>query len=106
MENKIYFCFGGRFRIRYVYFDTDDYLADSIFVRNKIKVCYGHEWTKEGEPYRMIECKIQKKNKARFEESFKEVINKMHLTGHTDYEGYCKKMIKSFKGYANENKKL
>lgn len=94
MKNYIYF--GGRFKIRYVYFDTPDYLADSIFCKYEIPVYYGNEWTKPGEPYKLIECKVKKKYKEKFEKALDEIPTKMNLLGHTDYEEYCQKMITMF----------
>lgn len=86
-------------RSKYLYVDTKDYLADSIFCKNKIPVHFSHgEYTKEGEEYILVVCSIRNKYKDGFENSLEELKNKMHLMGHTDYEEWCD----MFMGQLNE----
>ena len=96
---KNYIRFDRLFRIRYMYFDTKDYLADSLFTKNKVKVDFHHgEYHKEGEPYIIIECSVRKKDKAAFEKSMDELRNKMALYKHNDYDDWCAKFIALVEG--------
>lgn len=85
-----YILFGGRFRLRYAYIDTDDYHADKLFRRYNIRVKIDSEYTKEKETYRIILCRIRRKQKAAFEKAMNELVRNMDLFGHTDYTEFCK----------------
>ena len=91
MNNFI--CVGGWPMLRYLYIDTRDYIADSVFYKNEIPVHFGGEYVKDNEPYIWITCRIRKKYQKKFEKSFEELKNKMLLLGHTDYEEWCDKFM-------------
>ena len=88
-----YWCFGTKFnKISYMYVDLNvnsDYLADSLFYKREMPVQFKDEMVRDGDKYRMIFCKVRKKDKEKFEEAMKELVNKMNLLGHTDYLDYC-----------------
>lgn len=90
---KNYFKFKRPFRSIYMYIDTENYLADSLFYKRKIPVKFGDEWGKEDEPYIMIFCKVKNKHTKEFEEALSELSNKMSLCGHNDYDEWCQKFI-------------
>ena len=87
-----YYCFGGGFYLHYVYADTEDYYADALFNRQKIKVRYGNEYRKDNVKYRIVFCKVRKKYKEAFEKAMEELVNKMDLLSHRDYEDFCRQM--------------
>lgn len=73
----------------YAFADTEEYLADQIFVKHKIKVDFGKEYAHADSPYLIIFCKVRKPHAAEFESALLEMGNKMILMGHTDYEHWC-----------------
>ena len=93
---KNYLRLGGLFKLKYLFVDTENYDADSVFYRNKITVWFGEEFIKEHEPYRLISCKIKRKDKERFEKALGEVEVKMNLLGHTDYGDWCDAFMSAF----------
>ena len=91
---KNFICFGGLFKLKYLYLDAPEYLADSLFVKHKVHVDYSKgEWHKDGEPYVAIECKIKRKDKDNFEKALGELNNKMLLCHHNDYEDWCNRFM-------------
>jgi len=91
-----YLFFGGLFRLKYAYIDlnTDrDYVADSLFYKRNIHVRFIDEMVRDGDKYRIIFCKIQKKYKKAFEEALEEIRTKMSLLGHNDYDEYCDRLM-------------
>lgn len=79
----------------YCFVDTNEYLADGIFYKNRITVRFGAEFVREGASYRFIFCKIYKKDRNIFLQSMEELKKKMLLTGNVDYECFCKKITMS-----------
>ncbi len=84
---------GGRFRLRYAYIDTDDHRADSLFRRYNIRVKIDSEYSKDKEIYRVILCRIRRRQKAVFEKAMNELVRNMHLYGHADYTGFCEDFL-------------
>lgn len=96
LAGKNYIRLGGWLRKQYLYIDlhvNENFVADSLFYRRKIPVKFGDEMAKNGEKYRVIFCKVAKKYAKSFEEALDELITKMSLLGHNDYEDYCEKLI-------------
>lgn len=94
---KNYLFLGGWLRLSYAYIDLDvdeNYVADSLFCKAKIPVKFGQEYSREGDKYRIIFCKIRRKYKDKFEAALEELKNKMNLLGHIDYEEWCNKFMK------------
>ena len=56
----------------YCFVDTNEYLADGIFYKNRITVRFGAEFVREGASYRFIFCKIYKKDRNIFLQSMEE----------------------------------
>ena len=103
---KHYLFLGGRFKLLYMYFDLnvdEGYVADSLFFKRNITVYFGDELAKDGDKYRVIFCKIKRKNKEQFEEALEELKNKMALLGHLDYEDYCHSILNQLED-AKDNK--
>lgn len=84
-----------KFSFKYCYFcfvDTNEYLADKIFIRHKINVKFGDEYGREGSDYVIVFCKVKKKDQEEFREAMKELEKKMLLLGHTDYMDFCNQL--------------
>lgn len=81
-----------KFSLRKKYFafvDTGGYLADQLFVKHKVRVDYGQEYAMPDCPYRVIMCRIAKKEAPGFVQALIELENKMILFGHEDYPEFC-----------------
>ena len=57
--------------VQYMYIDHKDYLADSLLAQNHVSVRFGNEFSRDDSPYRIILCKVRKKDTAEFEKSLK-----------------------------------
>ena len=73
----------------YVFLDTERHLADQLFIHHKVKVYFKEEFAKKGSPYRLIYCKIRKKEEQPFIAALGEMDKKTLLLGYTEYEEYC-----------------
>ena len=88
---------GGILYLHYMYVDLNvekDYVADSLFARRQLPVKFGDEMCRDGDKYRAIFCKVNRKHQKAFEEALDEIRNKMSLLGHNDYEDYCAGLFK------------
>lgn len=86
----------------YVFLDTREYLADQLFIQHQVDAYFGPEYQKPGEPFRMLFCKIRKKDETRFLQALSELSHKMLLLGHTDYEAYCGRIMEMIAEVGNE----
>lgn len=73
----------------YFYVDCESYLADQLFIQNKVKVRFMEEMGRDDSKYRIIFCKVRKKDKEHFEEAITKLKDKMLLMGYTDYIDEC-----------------
>lgn len=76
----------------YAYFDTKEYLADSLFIKHKVRVHYMQEYAHENTGYLVIFCKCRKKDSAAFCSALEELPGKMLICGHRDYTQFCQDM--------------
>ena len=63
--------------VPYMYIDHKDYLADSLLAQNHVSVRLGNEFSRDDSPYRIILCKVRKKDTAEFEKSMESLRNKI-----------------------------
>lgn len=63
--------------VPYMYIDHKDYLVDSLLAQNHVSVRFGNEFSRDDSPYRIILCKVRKKDTAEFEKSMELLCNKM-----------------------------
>ena len=69
------------FAVPYAYVDHSSYLADQLFVQNKITMKFKGEMVKDGSAYCIVFCKVLKRDVARFEEALERLKDKMLLLG-------------------------
>ena len=81
--------------VQYMYIDHKDYLADSLLAQNHVSVLFGNEFSRDDSPYRIILCKVRKKDTAEFEKSMELLCNKMLLFGHNDYMEFCNNIMET-----------
>ena len=81
--------------IRYVYLDTDEMLAESLFFRHmihtKLELILGKK--EQNELYRVVVLKVRKRDEQKFLQTMEELKNKMLLCGHPDYESHGGEMF-------------
>ena len=75
--------------LSYAYLDHESYFADKIFMEKGIRVKFIREMHRENAPYRIIFCKVPKRERERLESALKELENKILLAGYKDYPLYC-----------------
>ena len=88
MRDKLYWTI-EKFSLRFdyfVFFDTEPYLADQLFIRHQVRVWFDSEFRKDGSPYVAIFCRVKKKDVLRFLEALDELKKSMKICGHPDYE--------------------
>ena len=81
------------FNDEYCFFDTEDYLANRLFAKYKLKVKFKEELTKPGFPYKICFCKVKKKDSEKFLKCMLELIDLMILNGHTRYKEEIKELF-------------
>ena len=92
--------------VPYMYIDHKDYLADPLLTQNHVSVRFGSEFSRDNSPYRIIICKVRKKDTAEFEKSMELLCNKMLLFGHNDYMEFCNNIMETLgqnRGAAGRN---
>ena len=78
---------------QYMYVDCKNYLADYLFIKNKITVNFESDFTKDDSDYIFVYCKVKKKDHDKFIKTLGELKNKMLIMGYSDYESFCEKQI-------------
>ncbi len=92
MEQTNYYQLLHKFSLFNTYFaflDTEDYLADGLFIKHQVRVYFGDEFVNPGIPYRIIFCHVRKWDKGRFCDAMRELPNKMLLCGNMNYISAC-----------------
>ena len=56
----------------YAFVDTEEYLADQLFVQHRVRVNFGSEYSSSEHKYRIIMCSCRKKDVPAFEEAIQE----------------------------------
>lgn len=73
-----------KFSIFYTYYafiDSQDYLADQLFVKHKVKVDFGKEYCHKGSNYLVIFCKVRKTKKKRIHPSSRRIRKQNVING-------------------------
>ena len=77
----------------FAYIDTPSYMADDIFVRNKLRVKYDKEYEHPDYPYRIVFCHVFRNNAAHFEKCMTDLEKKILLCGHPTYVQDCQTIM-------------
>ncbi len=94
MANNYIKLSSGLFKIEYAYLDKYPYHADKIFIEHKLNsIKFINEMvdTKD-EDYRIIFCKINRKDEKKFLECIDILHNNMLIMGYNYYEVICNKL--------------
>lgn len=75
----------------FVYFDANEYLANKLFVEQKIRLKILLEYYVKDSPdaYRTIVCRVNKRHIDRFIGAIEKLSRNMLLCGHPDYLDFC-----------------
>ncbi len=82
--------------INFAYVDTTGYLADRIFIENKVRVKFCGDYKHREKNYVIVTCKVKEKDVPMFLQALKELKNRALLVGNTDYETFCKEHFERF----------
>lgn len=93
------------FSVPYAYVDHNSYLADRLFVQNKVTMKFKGEMRRENSSYCIIFCKVLKCDVERFEEALTKLKDKMLLLGHGDYQDVCDEIGKMIGEGSKEKKR-
>ena len=92
----------------FLFFDTPEYLADQLFIKQIVRVWFDQEYAKEGAPFLAILCHVKKKDSAKFLAALDALKNKMILCYYPEYEAEVQKMMRHLEeakgdAHINEN---
>nr|DAG26209.1 MAG TPA: hypothetical protein [Caudoviricetes sp.] len=82
---------------QFAYIDTMGFLADRIFIENKVRVKFCGDYKHREKNYIIVICKVKEKDAPMFLQALKELKNRAILMGNTDYETFCKEQIRLMK---------
>ena len=68
----------------YAYIDTEDFLADSIFIQEKLRVFFGKTGRKKSSQYVVVLCKVWKWDAEKFVYAMEKLHNKILLFEHKE----------------------
>ena len=92
------------FSVPYAYVDHSSYQADRLFVQNKVRVKFKGEMVRENSSYRIVFCKVLKKDTTKFEDALEKLKRKMLLLGYRDYPDACSEITKILEKGSGEEK--
>lgn len=78
----------------FAFFDDCNYSAASLFNRYQVRIKVKGSWSKEGDKYKVILCKVWRKDVPKFIRAMEDLKTKMLLIGNTDYEEFCERFLK------------
>ena len=93
MECNTFYQELSRFSLFYDYFaflDVEPYAADQLFIQHQVTVHFVREYGKPDCPYRIILCKVRRRDTDRFHAAMAELPDKLRLLGYTDYLEVCR----------------
>lgn len=79
---------------QFAYIDTMGFLADRIFIENKVRVKFCGDYKHREKNYIIVICKVKEKDVPMFLQALKELKSRAILMGNTDYETFCKEQIR------------
>lgn len=83
--------------INCIYIDTNQHLADKIFIEHKLKMKFMSDFQNKVNNYEVILVEFPKKKLPTFIECMQELENKLLILGYSDYPAECKELIRLLK---------
>ncbi len=95
MAQRNYICFTRHpvFCFQYVFVDAADYLARSLFCRNEVQIRVQKIYGREKDDFRLVFCKVRRRDNDRFLTALRELPDKMLLCGRLGYEAVCREIV-------------
>lgn len=93
MERNTFYQKLDRWSLFYDYFaflDIEPYAADQLFTQHQVTVHSVREYGKPDCPYRIILCKVRRRDADRFHAAMEELPDKLLLLGYADYLEVCR----------------
>ena len=78
---------------KFMFIDTDSYLADNVFINAKLHVSFKDEMARDNDKYRIIFCNVKRSQSETFVKCMEELKKKMILLGNHDYNDVCEEII-------------
>ena len=79
--------------LRFVYADRADNRADRIFIRAKLPVKFERDFAKDSVPYRMVFCRVRKRDESKFRECMADLERALILEGDEGYRAFCDEFV-------------
>lgn len=76
----------------FIFIDTERHFFEGIMQNNGINLRNVKEYIKGRTPFRLIHCKVRKKDRALFCDVIPEIRNMVLLMGYPEYDDLCTKM--------------
>ena len=73
------------FKKMYAYVDTNNYLADRIFLEKRLNVKFLKDFYRHEDDYIIVFVKVKNKDVPEFMECIKELEKRLLITGHDDF---------------------
>lgn len=80
------------FKREYVYLDTNENLADKLFIKHKVKVEFVLDMHHPDEWYKLVLIRFPKRDEQTVRDALSELYNTHLICGNTDYLDFCKEM--------------
>lgn len=81
-------CF-SLFNSYFGFLDTEDYLAQGLFVKHQVKVKLCEVHVHHSIPYKILVCRVRRKDEAKIIAALNELASKMLICGYRDYLECC-----------------
>ena len=81
----------------FAYLDVAEYLADNLFAKHQVTVRFGEEWSTPDSEYRIILCRVRKRDTRRFLDALEELPKKMLICGYADYPAYVERLFEKMR---------
>ena len=78
------------FYAHYIFVDSQEHLADALFLSQGIQIHWGKEFAKPGISYRFRFCKVRKRQEKQFLEALQKLQDDMPLSQYLEYASFCK----------------
>jgi len=86
------------FYSHFAFVDTQEYLADGLFIHEKVRVRFGSEFFNKKNKYVIICCKVRRSDESKFLRALERLESKMLLMGYKDYLEFCKTLLEEIGG--------
>lgn len=80
-------------RVNFAYVDVEDYLADQMFIKEKVQVKFKSHYMKKDEKYMVILASCWAKDFDKVERALSKLSEKMVIFGYNDYEEFTNDLL-------------